>query len=559
MELIDLKEDIKQIAYMLKRMLNADVIVVDRHLNSLINTFEYEKKPIDIKVNSAVGSVIVSGEMKIVEDKSCFDECRNCPQYEDCEIASIVGVPVTAAQKCIGAIALLIQKRREYHPDWTFEDAVIFLGQIAEMLGNKIQNVTYAHRIEEIPGMISSVLNHMAEAAAVVDEQKSVLFYNQRFEAFFGDGTEMAGRNIEEILSRRIGRREAKAQSYGNGTGFQKYADGITELSFVQEVENDEKKERYLYVFQDVSTDIFLKKQAKNYELKGWMERFFGPGPEMSAAKAAAEQALNNELSIMITGKDKVQSDELARMYLMKYAADGKGILEIECGSEEHLLEQKLFGIPARFHGYLDMAKGKALCLYSAEHLPLHLQKKVVEYLVKNQMRGQFGSSIRMIVTSEKDLKDLVEKGLFSDKLYYYISRNQIYVPLASENKEDLKHCFRMYLDDYAAVYQRQQSIKVKDDVWDYLTACRWEEGTRSLRQFAELLVMEMNTNIVTVGLIKRIQFKYGYKRMGGMEDEKEEQIRELLLYSGKTKKEIAEELGIGRATLYRWLSKYNL
>ena len=108
MELIDLKEDIKQIAYMLKRMLNADVIVVDRHLNSLINTFEYEKKPIDIKVNSAVGSVIVSGEMKIVEDKSCFDECRNCPQYEDCEIASIVGVPVTAAQKCIGAIALLI-------------------------------------------------------------------------------------------------------------------------------------------------------------------------------------------------------------------------------------------------------------------------------------------------------------------------------------------------------------------------------------------------------------------------------------------------------------------
>lgn len=559
MELIDLKEDIKQTAYMLKRMLNADVIVVDRHLNILINTFEYEKKPIDIQVNSAVGSVIVSGEMKIVEDKSCFDECRNCPQYEDCEIASIVGVPITAAQGCIGAIALLIQKRRDYQLGWTFQDAVIFLEQIAEMLGNKIQNITYAQKMEEIPGMIGAVLKHMAEAAAVVDERKSILFYNQRFEAFFGNGIEMTGKNIEEILSSRTGRKEAKAQSYGNGTGFQKYADGITELSFVQEIENVEKKERYLYVFRDVSTDIFLKKQAKDYELKGWMERFFGSGPEMKTAKAAAEQALNNDLSIVITGKDKVQSDELARMYLMKYAADGKGILEIECSREEHLLEQKLFGIPSRFHGYLDMAKGKALCLYSAEHLPLYLQKKVVEYLVKNQMRGQFGSSIRIIVTSEKDLKELVEKGLFSDKLYYYISRNQIYVPLVQENKEDLKHCFQMYIDYYTTVYQHQQSIKVKEEVWDYLAACRWEEGIRSLRQFAELLVMEMNTNIVTVGLIKQIQFKYGYKRMGGMENEKEEQIRELLLYSGKTKKEIAEELGIGRATLYRWLSKYNL
>lgn len=167
MELVDLKEDIKQIAYMLKRMLNADVIAVDRHLNSLINTFEYEKKPIDIQINSVVGNVIVSGEMKIVEDKSCFEECVNCPQFEECEIASIVGVPIITYQGCIGVIALLIRKRKDYRLEWTFEDAVVFLEKIAEMLGNKIQNCMYIQKIENIPGLMHSVLKFHRISSAV--------------------------------------------------------------------------------------------------------------------------------------------------------------------------------------------------------------------------------------------------------------------------------------------------------------------------------------------------------------------------------------------------------
>ena len=82
------------------------------------------------------------------------------------------------------------------------------------------------------------------------------------------------------------------------------------------------------------------------------------------------------------------------------------------------MLEQELFGVSSSFRGFMDMARGKAICLYSVEYLPLYLQKRLVEFLMKNQMRGQFGSSIRVIVTSEKDLKELSEKGLFSDKLY---------------------------------------------------------------------------------------------------------------------------------------------
>ena len=558
MELVDLKEDIKQIAYMLKRMLNADVIAVDRHLNSLINTFEYEKKPIDIQINSVVGSVIVSGEMKIVEDKSCFEECVNCPQFEECEIASIVGVPIITYQGCIGVIALLIRKRKDYRLEWTFEDAVVFLEKIAEMLGNKIQNCMYIQKIENIPSLMHSVLNYMPEAAAAVDDQKRILFYNQRFEDFFGTGRPMTGCRIAEVLEHRTTVKPLKDQTYGNGAEFQKYSDGITELALVQKIENADRQEMYLYVFRDISMDVVRKKQAKTYKAKEYIEEFFGAGAEAEEAKTAAGQAVNNDLSILIEGDEKAFNDELARMYLMKYADDGKGILEVECTRGERILEQELFGASSRFRGFMDMARGKAICLYSIEYLPLYLQKRLVEFLMKNQVRGQYGSSIRVIVTTEKDLKELSEKGLFSDKLYYYVSRNQIQIPPAEEYKEVMQHCLKKYIEHYSKVYQHQ-GVKVKEDVWDYLSSCRWEEGLLSLRRFAELLMMELSTSIVTVGMVKKVQFKYGYKRMGGIENEKEEQIRELLMYSGKTKKEIAEELGVGRATLYRWLKKYNL
>lgn len=110
----------------------------------------------------------------------------------------------------------------------------------------------------------------------------------------------------------------------------------------------------------------------------------------------------------------------------------------------------------------------------------------------------------------------------------------------------------------YGNIYHKAE-VKVKEEVWDYLGNCVWDEGGNSIRQLTELILLNPDINLVTVDTVKMIQIKYGLKAMGGIEDENEEKIRRLLVYSGKSKKAIAEELGIGRATLYRWIKKYNL
>ena len=150
-----------------------------------------------------------------------------------------------------------------------------------------------------------------------------------------------------------------------------------------------------------------------------------------------------------------------------------------------------------------------------------------------------------------------MDRKLFSDKLFYYITRNWIRI-LEAEEPQDIRCYIEQYIAGYANIYNKT-GIKVKEEALSYLETCRWEDGIYSLKRFAELLVIEQNGAIITLDNVKRVQFKYGYKGLGGTDDEQEERVRELLLYSGKTKKEIAKELGIGRATLYRWLEKYNL
>ncbi len=557
MELMELNQEVETIAYMMKRLLCADVTVVDKHLNSLVNTFEYEKKPIDVQVNSVVGSVIVTGEVRVVEDKREFEECIRCPQFEECEIKSIVGVPIKSFSECIGVIAILTKRETKESGKEFLNNAVCFLEKAAQMLGTKISNQDYKKRLEKQPALINELLNYMKEAVAYVDEQKRLLFFNRRFQDVFRKGAPEIGKNIEAVFDEASHKKRQGEQGYSVGAVFQKPTNGSVKLTFVQNMKEVEGQENYLYVFEDVCVEMIQRRQSKMYDLKQWIEEEFGIAPCMREAKQIALRAIDNELSILIEGKQKRRNDELAKRYLFRYAADGKGMLEIECGEDETIVRQELFGGILRSCSGVEMAKGRAICLYSIDQLPLYLQNRLAEYLTKNQMQGRVGSSIRVIATAKQNVKELMDRKLFSDKLFYYITRNWIRI-LEAEEPQDIRCYIEQYIAGYANIYNKT-GIKVKEEALSYLETCRWEDGIYSLKRFAELLVIEQNGAIITLDNVKRVQFKYGYKGLGGTDDEQEERVRELLLYSGKTKKEIAKELGIGRATLYRWLEKYNL
>ena len=62
MELLSYQDRLIQTARALKSMLQVDIIIVDKWLKQLVNTFPYQHPPIDVQTNSVVGRVIIAGK-----------------------------------------------------------------------------------------------------------------------------------------------------------------------------------------------------------------------------------------------------------------------------------------------------------------------------------------------------------------------------------------------------------------------------------------------------------------------------------------------------------------
>ena len=91
--LLPYKEEIGTLAQSLKGVLGADVIVVDKYLNRIVNTFHYRYNSADIRINSVVGNIVTTQKLQMIYDRKYFTDCVNCPDYTTCELGGVFGTP----------------------------------------------------------------------------------------------------------------------------------------------------------------------------------------------------------------------------------------------------------------------------------------------------------------------------------------------------------------------------------------------------------------------------------------------------------------------------------
>ena len=86
------------------------------------------------------------------------------------------------------------------------------------------------------------------------------------------------------------------------------------------------------------------------------------------------------------------------------------------------------------------------------------------------------------------------------------------------------------------------------------------EGGMLEMRKVVERIAAQMKENVLTQERLAEYlpEEFYSLKGRGKVEENIEAQLRHLLRI-GMKKEKMAEELGISRATLYRWLDKFNL
>ena len=207
--------------------------------------------------------------------------------------------------------------------------------------------------------------------------------------------------------------------------------------------------------------------------------------------------------TILILGQSGVGKEVIADYIYQKSSRAGKPFIKINCAAiPEPLLESELFGYDAGAFtnarasgkkGIFEIADGGTVLLDEIGELPLYLQSKLLRVLQEGEFYHVGGTKpisvdIRIVASTNCDLKSMAEQGGFRKDLYYRLSVIQITVPALNKRKEDIPLLIRHFLAKFNAKYNLQKDFTF--ETIEYLKNLPYPGNIRDLQNMIERIVL---------------------------------------------------------------------
>ncbi|MBU6235542.1 MAG: sigma-54 dependent transcriptional regulator [Alphaproteobacteria bacterium] len=188
--------------------------------------------------------------------------------------------------------------------------------------------------------------------------------------------------------------------------------------------------------------------------------------PSMQRVLKLADQVGPSEATILITGESGTGKEVMSRYIHKKSKRSGGPFIALNCAAiPENLLESELFGYEkgaftgavARRIGKFEEASGGTLLLDEISEMHPSLQAKLLR-AIQERVIDRIGGkepvkvNVRIIATSNRDLKESVKKGEFREDLFFRLNVVNIHLPPLRERKADLVPLAQFYVDKYAEV-----------------------------------------------------------------------------------------------------------
>ncbi len=277
-------------------------------------------------------------------------------------------------------------------------------------------------------------------------------------------------------------------------------------------------------------------------------DNVLGQGPEMKAIYSLMQKVAATQTTVLITGETGVGKERLAKAIHHQSAQKSKSFVRVCCASyKEHQLDQALFGeegIFARHDGTLFMDE--------IGDLTPALQLKLVSLL-------QAGlKSLRLIVSSTKDLAKEVSRQTLREDLYYRINVIELKVPPLRARKNDIPFLVK-YFVRYLSEELGRKIKYVTDETLEILMNYLWKGNIRELQNVLEraVLLSENDTQFLNARhlpseLISQTQDSALYNFKEAMRKSEIKHIQWVLEKNRFDKKKTAQDLGLSLSSLYR-------
>ncbi|MBC2716090.1 MAG: sigma 54-interacting transcriptional regulator [Desulfobacteraceae bacterium] len=250
----------------------------------------------------------------------------------------------------------------------------------------------------------------------------------------------------------------------------------------------------------------------------------------------------------------------------------GAPFVPINCGAlPEGLIESELFGhVKGAFTGAIRDKKGRfeladsgTILLDEVAELSKEMQVKLLRFLQTGKFEKVGGEqtvsvNVRIISATNSDLKKEVKNKNFREDLYYRLNVIPIHLPPLRERNNDIPLLVEYFLKQFSGD-GGDKKIVISSEAISLMIDYAWPGNVRQLQNALQYAIVKSSGNFIRPEDLpmELFELRINKHRRGPSKKLDFESVQAALEKSGHNKAKAARLLGVGRATLYRFLNDY--
>lgn len=341
-------------------------------------------------------------------------------------------------------------------------------------------------------------------------------------------------------------------------------------------VKNENTKDRIWNALQHVKEKMELtdeiERLREEVNTKYDFSNIKGNSEEIKKVLKLVEKATKTNIIVSISGDTGTGKEQVAKAIHYNSNLRKRPFVAVNMAAiPTELIESELFGYEkgaftgadTRKLGRFEEADGGTLFLDEIGELELSLQSKLLRVLQEKEVT-RLGSNkpnkvnARIIVATNRNLKEEVNKGAFREDLYFRLLGFPIELPPLKARGNDVLILTKYFAEAFCKE-NNLKKVSISKSAQSRLKKYNWPGNVRELKALVELAVVLCDDHIIEA---EHLNFQDAQSMQYIQSDKKtlKQYVREIILHhlelNDQNVMKVAEELDIGKSTVYRELKK---
>ncbi|MFA6010570.1 MAG: sigma 54-interacting transcriptional regulator [Desulfobacteraceae bacterium] len=440
----------------------------------------------------------------------------------------------------------------------------------------------YINAFSEVKTNTDNILNSLSGGIFAHDLKRRIFYFSTKAAELTGlSPNEVMGKDCHEIFQ---GGLCSENCSFCDGSKIEPFDEKTYPISFSNKQGKRKECDLSVVPLKDESGKIYgvaasLKDNSelnllklRNREINSF-RGIIGNDPQMLDVFQQIKDVAEYPFAVHISGETGTGKELVAAAIHNESPRRNKPFVPVNCGAlPESLIESELFGhVKGSFSGAIkdkkgrfELAEGGTIFLDEIGELSKEMQVKLLRFLQEGTFEKVGGektmaANVRVISATNRNLKKEVQNNTFREDVYYRLNVIPVILPPLRNKKNDIPLLVSYFLSKIARIHQGIVP-DFSEDALSVLMQYSFPGNVRELENAVQYAIVRSHGKIIMpehlpMEFSNMIPEPLNNKR-GPSKKLNHESVHEAISKAGGNKSKAARLLGVGRATLYRFLEE---